>query len=344
MVNPRFSICIPSFKRPHELRANLDSILQQTFGDYEVVVCEDCSPEPDREEYRVLSLEYGMKFGGRLRVIFNPVNLGYDKNLRATADHAKGEFVVFMGDDDLMAPDALEKLNAVINRHPDVGFVLRSYSTFKTVSSNVTQVHRYYPEEARFEAGADTIVKMFHRAVLVSGLTVNRASALRFRTDKVNGTLYYQQYVIGMTLSKMPAVSTPHVMVFNRNIPISKTVFGSAGSEQGFWEPGKRSVESSVYQMQQYLKVGRLVEQDSGLPVYRGIRNELSKYSYAFLVLHSEGGKWRFLKYARELFRCGFGREPFFHIYVVGLFILGPRICNSLITRIKQHLGYTPQL
>jgi hypothetical protein len=180
--------------------------------------------------------------------------------------------------------------------------------------------------------------------VLVSGLVIRREAALQHRTEKVDGTLYYQQYVIGMLLSHMPAVSSPQLVVYNRLIGADKVVFGNSESEQGFWKPGTRTIESSVYQMAQYLKVARIVQEDSGLPVYAPIRDELSRYSYAFLVYHADKGIGPFLGYVRALRKMGFGREPYFYLYTLGLLTLGPRGCNWLIAAVKRRLGYTPRL
>src|SRR5262245_26044973 len=341
---PRFSVCIITFKRVEEVRKLWDSILAQDFTDYEVVCCDDCSPEPFGSAKAALAREYAPKFAGRLRFIPNPKNLGYDRNLRHAIDQATGEFVILMGDDDLLAPGALKHFDEVIRDNPDVGFVLRSYSTFIEDPAEVVQVHRYYPERTRFPPGPATVAALFHRAVLVSGLCIRRDAAWAHRTEKVDGTLYYQQYVIGMVLTTMPAVSSPNVVVRNRLIGPDKVVFGNSESEQGFWKPGTRTIQSSAYQMEQYLKVARCVAQDSGLPVYEPIRDELSRYSYAFLVYHADKGVGPFLGYAKILVRMGFGREPCFYLYVLGLLILRPRGCNWLIAQVKRRLGHTPRL
>jgi abequosyltransferase len=344
MPSPRYSFCIPTINRPQELKELFESILVQSFKDYEVVVCEDCSKPSIREELRKIAEVFNTRLERRLRFIENEKNLGYDRNLRKTIDNATGEYVVLMGDDDVLAPDALTKIEGILKRHPDVGYVMRSYSTFVTRPEEVVQVHRYYPKEMRFEPGKKAIVPLFHRSVLVSGLVIHRESALKYRTEKVDGTLYYQLYIISMILSQMPCVSTPEILVYNRLIGPEKTVFGNSESEKGKWEPGTRTIVSSTYQMEQYLRVGQEVEQDSGLSVYKGIRDEISKYSYSTLSYHGDKSGYEFLKYAYKLFCMGFGREPYFYIYAVGLLLLGPKRCSQLIDSIKNRLGHTPRL
>ncbi|MDO8500600.1 MAG: glycosyltransferase family 2 protein [Gemmatimonadaceae bacterium] len=344
MSSPRFSICIPTFNRSSELRQLFDSILGQRFTNYEVICCDDFTPEPARAQKREMAQAYERLFDGRLRYVENPRNLGYDRNLRTAMDYAAGEYIVLMGDDDLLAPGALEHFDAVLTANSNPRFLLRSYATFRDDPSVQEQIHRYYPRETRFQPGAETIKRLFHRAVLVSGLVIHRASAVENRTDKVDGTLYYQLYVIAMILSRLPAVATPQITVYNRLIGPEKSVFGNSQSEKGFWEPGKRTIASSLYQMKQYLKVAKIVEDDSGLDVYRGIRNELSKYSYSFLSYHSDKGARAFIAYARDLIRAGFGREPFFYVYVTGLLTLGPGRCYWIINQIKRRLGHTPRL
>ena len=57
-------------------------------------------------------------------------------------------------------------------------------------------------------------------------------------------------------------MSTPEIVVYNRLIPAEKVVFGNSESEQGFWKPGTRTIESSLYQMQQYLKTAKILAED----------------------------------------------------------------------------------
>jgi len=73
---PLFSICIPAYNRAHRLPALLESVFDQSYGDYEVVICEDKSPE--REMISNVVVAYEARQPGRIRYFENQENLGYN--------------------------------------------------------------------------------------------------------------------------------------------------------------------------------------------------------------------------------------------------------------------------
>src|SRR3972149_9647503 len=98
------SICIPSYNRPGQISDLLFSI-DCDPEHVEVVVCEDRSPQ--REQIRSAVELFTGQSPYKLRYFENKENLGYDGNLRRLVELATGRFVMFMGDDDLFVPGAL---------------------------------------------------------------------------------------------------------------------------------------------------------------------------------------------------------------------------------------------
>src|SRR5690349_12658973 len=125
MSGPRqlFSVCIPAYGRARHLPGLLDSIFAQNFHDYEIVICEDESPE--RQQIAAIVRDYQSRFPGTLRYFENDENLGYDENIRNLVQKATGQFCFFMGNDDIMCAGAMENAASVIHRHPDIGLVLK---------------------------------------------------------------------------------------------------------------------------------------------------------------------------------------------------------------------------
>ena len=95
-----FYICIPAYNRARYLPALLDSIVAQDFRDFEIVICEDKSPE--RDQIAAIVREYQSRYPAMLRYFENEENLGYDGNVRKLVQKAPGEFCFFMGNDDIM--------------------------------------------------------------------------------------------------------------------------------------------------------------------------------------------------------------------------------------------------
>ena len=102
MTSPKFSICIPAYNRVRYLPALLDSIYTQDCNDFEIVICEDVSPE--RKHIAAIVRNYAERHPDTLRYYENETTLGYDSNIRNLVEKADGDFCFFMGNDDLMCP------------------------------------------------------------------------------------------------------------------------------------------------------------------------------------------------------------------------------------------------
>lgn len=110
-----FSICIPAYKSKH-LAACIQSILNQTVSDFELIVLNDCSPEPVKE------ITEGIH-DDRIRYYENEVNVGAVRlvaNWNKCLSIAKGDYIMIMGDDDLLEPDYLEEFLKLMDAYPNV--------------------------------------------------------------------------------------------------------------------------------------------------------------------------------------------------------------------------------
>src|ERR1700758_492167 len=124
----KFSVCIPAYNRARHLPTLLDSIFCQDYQSFEVVICEDDSPE--RPQIAAIVTNYARRYPGVIKYSENERNLGYDANIRNLVARSCGEFCFFMGNDDVMCPGALAHTAGIIDRYPGIGFVLKSYAWF----------------------------------------------------------------------------------------------------------------------------------------------------------------------------------------------------------------------
>lgn len=115
MQKPLVSVIIPTYKRTAYLKLTLDSIQNQTFQDFEVIVVDDGTPT---EENRLLCEQYEKvqyikieNSGGPAK----PRNFGIQK--------AKGKYLAFVDDDDIWLPNKLEKQVRVLEENLDFGLV-----------------------------------------------------------------------------------------------------------------------------------------------------------------------------------------------------------------------------
>lgn len=334
------SICIPAYNRASVLPALLESILSQTFADYEVLICEDVSPQ--REEIRAVVERYGRSHPGRIRYIENENNLGYDGNLRRLIERAEGEFCMFMGNDDLMCPDALRIVADAVRRHSNVGVLVRSYQSFEVEPRNIVQTFRYFPEERLFPAGAASIATVYRRAVVIPGMVVRREAARRWATVEFDGTLLYQLHVIANILVDMDAVFLPQILVLYRNGGVPD--FGNSAAERGRFVPRDQTIESSLAFMRGMLDIARAVEARRGVAVFQRILADIANYSYPVLAIQRHRSRTAFVRYWWALGKLGLRRHAMFHLYFAALLLLGTGRCDALIGWVKRRLGYTPAL
>ena len=110
----KISVVMPTYNTPVPvLREAVDSILTQTFWDFEFIIIDDCS-EPATREYLAGLTD------PRIRLIRNETHLGVTKSLNIGFDRAKGRYIARMDSDDVSLPRRLEKQYARMERHPDV--------------------------------------------------------------------------------------------------------------------------------------------------------------------------------------------------------------------------------
>lgn len=116
MQRPKISVTIPSFKAQF-LKECIDSILAQTYNNFELVIVNDASPE-DLDE---IVSKYD---DHRIRYYKNDVGFGAKNvvgNWNKCLEYAEGDYVICMGDDDRLLPNCLEEYAKLIEKNPGLG-------------------------------------------------------------------------------------------------------------------------------------------------------------------------------------------------------------------------------
>jgi CDP-glycerol glycerophosphotransferase (TagB/SpsB family)/glycosyltransferase involved in cell wall biosynthesis len=102
---PRFSVIVPVFEVRGFLRECLDSVLEQSYRDLEVIAVDDRSPDGSGE-----ILDACAARDPRVRVLRLPANVGVGRARNAGLPYATGDFVLFLDSDDTLTPGALRAL------------------------------------------------------------------------------------------------------------------------------------------------------------------------------------------------------------------------------------------
>jgi glycosyltransferase involved in cell wall biosynthesis len=135
MSTPRVSVLIPTYRYAGYLRETLDSVLSQDFTDFEVLVSDDCSGDGTAE----ILAEYAAR-DARVRAHVHPKNVGMVQNWNWCLRDSRGEYVKYVFGDDLLArPDALGKMVAMLDAHPDAALAASARNVIDE-HSRVTEV------------------------------------------------------------------------------------------------------------------------------------------------------------------------------------------------------------
>jgi len=117
MQNPTVSFVVPCYKLAHLLPECVNSILSQSFGDFEVLIMDDCSPDN--------TAEVAQSFRDpRVKYIRNDPNLGHLQNYNKGISMADGKYVwLISADDRLRRHYVLERYVGLMEDHSEVGYV-----------------------------------------------------------------------------------------------------------------------------------------------------------------------------------------------------------------------------
>jgi len=126
------SVIIPTHNRAHFVGRAIQSVLKQTFQDFEIIVVDDGSTDGTAQV--VTSID-----DDRLTYVLHEKNLGSNAARNTGIRIAHGKYIAFQDSDDESHPDKLERLVGVLEDNPDVGVV---YSAFWRIKDGVQS---YFP-------------------------------------------------------------------------------------------------------------------------------------------------------------------------------------------------------
>jgi glycosyltransferase involved in cell wall biosynthesis len=171
--NPLITIAIPTFNRSSWLKGCILSALDQSYQHIEVLVSDNASTDNTAELLKTFS-------DPRLRVIRQTKNIGAIPNWNACLAEAGGDFIVFLCDDDKIAPWFLERCITLIRNEPRIPIVVALSDTYLSAESRRLPVRTSRRLGTGIWSG-DDILKEFLRGQIspVTCTIVFRTDALR---------------------------------------------------------------------------------------------------------------------------------------------------------------------
>ncbi|YAF94278.1 MAG: glycosyltransferase family 2 protein [Nodularia sp. CChRGM 3473] len=112
----KISVCIPTFNRQNLLPSAIQSVLQQSYQDFELIICDDGSTDGTPE----LMSQYA---DDRIKYIRHPQNIGKSNNMRSGFDAASGEYFIKFDDDDRLTTHFLAQTATILDQDSSIDFV-----------------------------------------------------------------------------------------------------------------------------------------------------------------------------------------------------------------------------
>lgn len=141
----RVTVAIPTYDRPAFLKQAIQSVLRQTYQDFDVIVSDDGSNPETAEVVRSAG-------DPRFRYRRTAGKLGVPKNFNECVRIAQGEFFALLPDDDLYAPEYLERMVQALESNPAAGF---AQAGFYAVDQDIRCIEEMLPSKVGFTASAE---------------------------------------------------------------------------------------------------------------------------------------------------------------------------------------------
>ncbi len=139
---PLISVILPTYNREKKITASIQSILEQTYKNIELIIVDDCSKDQSIEVIQEIT-------DSRIRLIRNEKNEGPAKSRNIGVSYAKSEVIAFNDSDDIWHKDKLVKQMSYWREHPDKIMLYSRYNNY--MGREVGVIPAYYYEKSKLE-------------------------------------------------------------------------------------------------------------------------------------------------------------------------------------------------
>jgi glycosyltransferase involved in cell wall biosynthesis len=242
-IIPNITVIITSYNYEQYIKEAIQSVLNQTYQNFELIIVDDCSTDNSVEIIKSFNDD-------RIRLFVNEQNQGLAKTLQRALQEAKGKWVAFLESDDILTLDNLEKKVQVVESYPNIALVFNDVELFGEKDKR----EKAFKKSAKFLRNKTYPCNLFYdlgtvnRILTFSAVLVNKSELLKinFNTpvDKcLDWWLFLhlarnnQFYYIPEKLTKWRMHSTSYInqKQTHFSLPISLyTLFDIAKTEKSF--------------------------------------------------------------------------------------------------------------
>jgi len=257
--NPNVSIIIPNYNHAHYVAEAINSVLNQTYPDYEVIVVDDGSRDDSRE---IIG-----NFGDQVRAIYQKnQGLSAARNTGITA--AKGNYIGVLDADDLYEPEFVGTLVSMLEAQPDADGVYCGYRFVDDLNNSLPQTEaREVPTEKLFQALVDGNF-LVPESMFVHKYCYDKVglfdTSLRALEDLDMWLRITSQFKVIYTTKVLTrhrilphSMSTDPTRQFQNRLSVVKKHFGAEPGPGGAWNDAQRRAYGRAYLVSavEYLQV-----------------------------------------------------------------------------------------
>jgi len=140
---PKVSVCIPVRNGSDFLPLAVDSVLQQSFDDYELIIVDNCSTDGT-----VKWVQEKLSTAPRIRFYQNATNIGLVGNFNTCLGYAKGEYIKFLCADDLLLPESVKRMSNALDSDSGAALVVGARRLIDAKGTPIATL-RYAAENAK---------------------------------------------------------------------------------------------------------------------------------------------------------------------------------------------------
>lgn len=198
---PKFSIIIPVYNVEKYIGKCLDSIMSQTYKDYEVIVVNDGTPDNSMDIVK----KYDVK-------VINQKNQGLSAVRNTGVKHAKGEYILFIDSDDYIEKDLLKKLNESLDNNPDV-VRFQIQEVFEDRNENIEYKEENFKDKSGVEAFS--IITKYHFVENAWAYLIKKEYYLNNKFQFKKGTIHEDFGLIPLIIIKAKKVNSISYVGYN---------------------------------------------------------------------------------------------------------------------------------
>ena len=154
----KVTVLMPTYNVAAYIKEAIESVLRQTYRDFELLVIDDCSTD------ETVSVVQGI-YDPRIRIVQNEKNVGLAENLNRGLSHITTEYAARMDGDDIAEPFWLEREVAMLDSHPEIGICSGGFERFGTMKSLVRFPERHEDCMANMLFECSVIVPTFRMSL-----------------------------------------------------------------------------------------------------------------------------------------------------------------------------------